>query len=120
MKIRFVMTAMVLGASMLTSEAMFAAPKSAAPKATVTTVPSAHTAYSNAQQVKFHMSNGSAATLTMKAGDKEITMAPGSEVSVKLAVGTPIVAESTSTHYAAGSLLAVVGDSFSGATLHIN
>jgi hypothetical protein len=107
----------VLGASMLTSEAMFAAPVQPAPKATVTT---GHAVYTNPRLVKFNVSNGTAATLTMKAGETEMTMAPGSRISVKLAVGTPIVSENASGRFVAGSVVSVVSDSFSGATLHIN
>ena len=94
---------------MLTCEAMYAAP--AAVHSPV------YAMYSAEGLVKFSLHNATDAPIKVKAGDTEMTLAPGKIVPVKLPVGAKIVVEEASTHYAEGSVLTVVYEELSNSTL---
>ncbi len=112
MKRRSVITAVVLGISILTSEAMYASPVAA---------PSPMHAMFNGQKlVKFNLRNATDAPLKVKAGDVEMTLAPGQNVPLKLPVGSKIVVEEATAHYAQGSVLAVVTDDIIDVTARLN
>ena len=106
------MTAMVLGVSILSSEAMFAAPLAVH-------VP-VHAMFSRDKLVKFNLHNSTDAPIKVKAGDAEMTLAPGADTPVKLAVGTKVVVEEASTHYTEGTVLTVVSSELSDATVKLN
>jgi hypothetical protein len=114
MKNRFVVTAMVLGASMGMTGAMYAAP---AKLATMGTATNSRAMYGKEKMVSFSLHNGSAEVIKVKAGETEMTLEPGKTMAVKLPTGMQLIAEETSTHYAAGSVLAVVSDTLSDATI---
>ena len=103
---------MVLGASLLTSEAMIAAP--------LAVHSPVHAMFSRDKLVKFNLHNSTDAPIKVKAGDAEMTLAPGADTPVKLAVGTKVVVEEATAHYAEGSVLAVVSSELSQATVRLN
>jgi hypothetical protein len=109
---RSVVTAMVLGASILTSEAMYATP--------VAIHSPVHAMFSRDNLVKFNLHNGTDTPIKVKAGDLEVTLLPGKDVPVKLPVGAKVVVEEASTHYAQGSVVTVVNSDLSNATLRLN
>ncbi len=109
---RRIMTAMVIGASMLAAEAMYAAP-------VAFHVP-VHAMFNNQQMVKMNLRNNTKQLIKVKAGEKEMALEPGATISVKLAAGDKIVAEEGSALTPAGTVLAVVSKDLSDATLVIN
>jgi hypothetical protein len=112
MKRLSVITAMVLGVSILTSEAMYAAP--------VAIYSPMHAMYSTGKLVKFNVHNATTAPIKVKAGDADVTLPPGKDVPLKLPVGSKVVVQEASTHYSEGSVLTVVSDDLSEATLILN
>ena len=112
MKRLSVVTAMVLGVSILSSEAMFAAPL-----AVHTPV---HAMFGRDKLVKFNLHNSTDAPIKVKAGDAEVTLPPGKDVPVKLAVGAQIVVQEASTHYTQGNVVAVVSSALSDTTVKLN
>ena len=106
---RSVVIAMVVGVSMLTSEAMYAAP--------VAVHAPVYAMFSAAGLVKFSLHNETDTPIKVKAGDTEMTLAPGKIVPVKLPVGAKVVVLEASTHYAEGSVLTVVYQELSDSTL---
>jgi hypothetical protein len=109
---RSVVTAMVLGASMLASEAMYATP--------VAIHAPMHAMFSRDKYVKFSLHNATDTPIKVKAGDQETTLPPGKDVPMKLPVGAKIVVEEASTHYTVGSVVTVVDQSLDNATLRLN
>lgn len=112
MKRLSVVTAMVLGVSILSSEAMYAAP--------VAIYSPMHAMYSTGKLVKFNVHNATTAPIKVKAGDADVTLPPGKDVPLKLPVGSKVVVQEASTHYSEGSVLTVVSDDLSEATLILN
>ncbi|MGA8939550.1 MAG: hypothetical protein WB439_10330 [Acidobacteriaceae bacterium] len=112
MKRTFVVTAMVLSASMLTSGAMFAAPLAAHTPT--------HAKYSGEKVVKFSFRNATQAPIKVKAGDAEVTLPPGEVVPIKLPVGAKVVVQEASTHYSEGAILAVATTGINGETFVLN
>jgi hypothetical protein len=106
---RSVVTAMVLGASLLASEAMYAAP--------VARYSPMHAMYSREKLVKFNLRNATDAPIKVKAGDLEVTLPPGKDVPMKLPVGTKVVVLEASTHYTPGSVVTDVYADLSDSTL---
>jgi hypothetical protein len=112
MKRLSVITAMVLGVSILTTEAMYAAP--------MATYSPMHAMYSTEKLVKFNVHNATNTPIKVKAGDAEMTLPPGKDVPLKLPVGTKVVVQEASTHYTEGNVLTVVSSDMSEATLILN
>jgi hypothetical protein len=112
MKRLSVVTAMVLGVSMLSTEAMFAAP--------LAVHSPVHAMFSRDKLVKFNLHNSTNAPIKVKAGDAEMTLEPGQDTPVKLAVGTKVVVQEATAHYTEGSVLAVVSSELSDATVKLN
>jgi hypothetical protein len=108
---RFVGSTMVLGAVLLLAgETVYAAPL------TAFNVP-VQAKMGKTKLISLQLRNDSKEPLKVKAGDKEMTLAPGVETPVKLAAGTVIVAEETTPSFAAGSVLATVSSELSHATI---
>ena len=112
MKRLFVVTAMVLSASMLTSGAMFAAPLAAHTPT--------HAKVSGQKVVKFNFRNATQAPIKVKAGDADVTLPPGEVVPMKLPVGAKVVVQEASTHYSEGTVLAVVSSDMGSETFTLN
>jgi hypothetical protein len=109
MKRQSVITAMVLGVSILSSEAMYAMP--------VPVHSPVHAMYSTEKLVKFNVHNATTAPIKVKAGDAEMTLPPGKDVPLKLPVGSKVVVQEASTHYTQGNVLTVVSSDLNEATL---
>jgi hypothetical protein len=109
---RRVLAAMVMSASLLMSEAMYAAP-------VAFHVP-VQALLNNQQMVKMSLRNNTNQLIKVKAGEKEMALQPGATISVKLVAGDKIVAEEGTVLTPAGTVLAVVSKDLSDATLIIN
>ena len=81
---------------------------------------SASTAAAKGKMISFHIRNASATALVLKAGDQQITIAPGETATVKAANGTPVTSVNDTAHFAAGSVVTTVSDSLKGNTLAIS
>ena len=103
---------MVLGVSILTTEAMYAAP--------VAIYSPMHAMYSTEKLVKFNVHNATNTPIKVKAGDTEMTLPPGKDVAVKLAIGAQIVVQEASTHYTEGTVVTTVSSALSDATVKLN
>jgi len=107
---RSIITTMALGAALLSSGAIFAATPSI--PTTPAAVPSAHV-----KQVHFDLRNDTAQTIKLQAGARELTVQPGKTMSVKLPIGTDLVAEAATPNRAAGTVLVQVADSLGDTTV---
>jgi hypothetical protein len=112
MKRLSVVTAMVLGVSILSSEAVYAAP--------LAVHSPMHAMFSTDKPVKFNLHNATDTPIKVKAGDVEVTLLPGKDVPMKLPVGSKVVVEEASTHYAEGTVLTVVSSALSDSTVKLN
>ncbi len=72
---------------------------------------------SHEKTVHLQLRNSTSAPMQVKAGDTEMTLAPGKLVAVKLPVGTQIVAVTDSAHYPQGTVLATISTSLADATI---
>ena len=70
--------------------------------------------------VKLSLRNDSGSAMEVKVGDQVMTLDPGKPVSLKLPVGTRIIAVTATQKCAAGSLLEEVVKEHSGATIVIH
>jgi len=112
MKKQSVVAAMVVLASMITSEAAFAAP--------VAFHAPVNAMFSTPKRVSFSVRNDSKEPIKVKAGATEMTLLPGKTTAVKLTVGETVVAEESTPHYAAGAVLVTVIPELSDATVALN
>jgi hypothetical protein len=110
---RSVVTAMVIAASMLTSEAMYAAPAVAMHSPVLAM-------FSHEKMVSFSMKNATSAPITVKAGEKEMTVAAGQTVALKLPLGTKVVSVNDTKDHPAGTVVVEVGSQLSDATVVFN
>ena len=111
MKRRILSTAVFVVTSLISSEAVYAAP-AAIP------VP-VHALFSKSKLVSFSVRNDSAAPLKLKAGESSMTIEPGKTMPMKLAEGTRVTTEEASGSHEAGALIAQVSSQMSGVTLSI-
>jgi hypothetical protein len=74
----------------------------------------------NTHMVNLNVANSTNAALDIKVGETAMTIAPGKTVKVSAAPGTKITVVTASGTHEAGSLLAEVSSSLSGATIRIN
>lgn len=109
---RVVVSAMVLAAAIVASESAYASPAMSA------RVP-IHAKFGKTKLVSFNLRNDSKEPIKVKAGETEITLEPGKLTPVKLAAGTTIVAQETTPHFPAGSVVATVTSDLSAATLSL-
>ena len=109
MKIRMFAGTMVMAAAMFAGQSVYAA------GAPITT--SGHEISNRAKMVSFDLRNDTKSAVQVKAGETELTLAPGKTVHVKVAAGASIIAENTTPNYATGSVLSVGSGSLSGNTL---
>ena len=112
MNVRTVVTAMVLGASILTGEAMYATP--------VAVYAPVNAMFGNVKTVKFSLHNNSKEVVKVKAGDTEMTLQPGKTVDVKLPLGTKVVAETESKNHHVGDVVATATQDLTYATVVLN
>jgi hypothetical protein len=112
MKRQSVITAMVLGVSILSSEAVYAAP--------VAKFSPMHAMFSRDKVVKFNLHNNTDAPIKVKAGDLDITLMPGKDVPMKLPVGAKVVVQEATSHFEQGAVLTVVSSELSDSTIRLN
>jgi hypothetical protein len=107
---KFVVVTMVAAAAMLAGPVAYAAKPASNPTLV-------RAGYTKTKMVSFSLRNDSGASISVKAGDKDMTLQPGTTVSVKLAEGTQIVATNATSNYAAGSVISVVSSQLADNTL---
>ena len=104
-----IVSAMVLASTALAGSAAFAS--SLTPHVPVQAM------FGRTHTVNLKLRNDSAESMKVKAGQQELTLAPGKTMPVKLDVGEQIiVAEATATR-PAGTVLATISSNLSDATL---
>lgn len=112
MNIRSVVASFAMVASVCVPGAMYASP-------TTSVHNPVHAIFSKPQKVTLNLRNDGAQAVTVKAGEQEITLAPGTKQKVKLTAGDRIVAVAATPNHAAGELLSVVDTTMSQATVGI-
>jgi hypothetical protein len=110
MKSKFVVGTMVAAVAMFAGPVAFASQPASNPTL-------AKVAYSKTKMVSFSLRNDTKDSVSVKAGDKDLTLQPGATVAVKLAEGTQIVATTATPNHQAGSVISVVTDQLSDNTL---
>ena len=70
--------------------------------------------------IKFNIRNDSKMPLQLKAGDQQVTIAPGETTAVKLQVGLQVTTVSESAKLPSGSVLTTVSESLQGNTLAVS
>ncbi len=112
MKFHTVAATLALVASVSLSGAAFAAP-------TTSINAPVHAFFGKTHQVSITLHNDGKESLTVKAGDKELTLKPGEETSVKLLAGDKVIAETASAEHAIGDVLVSANNDLDGATIRI-
>ena len=104
-----VLSSMVMAAMLVSAQAVYAAPA-----ANYTPV---HAFASHVKTVSFTLRNDTKAPMKVKVGENELLLAPGKPLDVKAAVGETVIAEEASATNPAGTVLATVMGTMSGATV---
>jgi hypothetical protein len=107
------LTLAVVAISIVAAPAVYAAPTSISSPV--------HAMFSKTKTgtVKLSLRNDSGSVMEVKVGDKVMTLDPGKPVSLKLEVGTRIVANTATPNHEAGSLIEEVIKDHDGATIVI-
>lgn len=111
-RILFSTSAMVLSLSLASTPFLHAAPAPRAHDATGTPA--------KLKLIKFNIRNDSSVPLQLKAGDQQMTIAPGQTASVKLQLGLQVTTVSDTAKLPSGSVLTTVSDSLQGNTLAVS
>jgi hypothetical protein len=109
---RRVLTAMVLGASMLSVGAVYAAP--------VAGFAPFNAPSGKEKPVSLNFHNNTTEPIKIKAGASEMTVDPGKTVAVKLAVGEKVISQTDSPNYHVGDVLATAAKEFDNAVITLN
>lgn len=109
MKQRILTTTMVFSLSLFTAQSMMA-------------LPFHHMAASGVGAVKvkmisFHVRNDSGASMTIKAGDQQVTISPGKTIDLKLQDAEQVTAVNATHYFAAGQVVTTVSQVLQGNTL---
>jgi len=99
-----------IAASLVVSPAVYAATSIHSPVSAM---------FGKTKTIKVTLVNDSGASMQVKAGDDIVTLESGKPVTLKLPVGTQVVANTATPIHQAGSLIAAVSDSLNGAIVHI-
>ena len=110
---RFVAATMALSLSLLTAPTLLAAPMSGLPLA-------GYAKLDKDKEISFQLRNNSQSTLTVRAGEQQVTIQAGKVTSFKLPEGTQVTAVNSTPKHAAGEMLVTVDSNLSGNTLVIN
>ena len=70
--------------------------------------------------IKFSIRNDSKASRQLKAGDQQITIAPGQTAAVKLGLGLQVTTVSETTKLPSGAVVTTVTESLGGNTLAVS
>jgi hypothetical protein len=106
-----VLSVMVLAASLVSAQAVYAAPFGGGGATTV------NAAAKSGKTVKFSLHNDSENSMKLKVGEQEVTLAAHATINVKATVGQTVMTQEASATSPAGTVLATVIDSISGATV---
>jgi len=106
------LTIAAIASSLLAAPAVYAAPAIPSPV-------HAMFAKTKTNTVKLNLRNDSGTAMEIKVGDQVMTLDPGKPVSLKLEVGTRIVANTATPNHPAGSLIEEVISDHNGATIVI-
>jgi hypothetical protein len=112
MKRQSMVLTMVAAASMLMGSALYASP--------IAIHSPVHAMFGKPKMISFSLHNRTNAPMTVTAGGKELTIAPGKTVDVKLPLGDKVIAQSASANYKAGDVLAVASPELGDATVNLN
>jgi hypothetical protein len=104
----------VVAASLLAAPAVYAAP------ASISSPVHAMFSKTKSTTVKLSIRNDSGTAMEVKVGDQVMTLDPGKPVTLKLEVGTRIVANTATPSHPAGSLIEEVIKDHDGATIVIH
>ena len=104
----------VVAASLLATPAVYAAP------ASISSPVHAMFSKTKSTTVKLSIRNDSGTAMEVKVGDQVMTLDPGKPVTLKLEVGTRIVANTATPSHPAGSLIEEVIKDHDGATIVIH
>jgi hypothetical protein len=104
----------VVAASLLAVPAVYAAP------ASISSPVHAMFSKTKSTTVKLSIRNDSGTAMEVKVGDQVMTLDPGKPVTLKLEVGTRIVANTATPSHPAGSLIEEVIKDHDGATIVIH
>ena len=110
MKHRMIAATIALSLSMVGVPALMAAPL----KAADTPVTAKQ---GTGKVINLNLQNTSADSMTVQAGNQQITIAPKTTSKVKLNVGTQLVTVNATPSFSAGTLLTTVGSDLDGGTL---
>jgi len=99
-----------IATSLLAPSAIFAAPAIHSP---------VNAMFSKTKTIKFTLTNDSSSTMDLKVGDDLVKLDAGKSVNVNLPLGARVVANSATQFHQAGSVIAEVSNSLSGAIVHI-
>jgi hypothetical protein len=106
---RIVFGTMVMAASLLASEAVYAQP--AAIRVPV------HAIFSKSKMVSFTVRNDSKDAMRLSNGSSETLIAPGKSADFKVADGTKLVAVDTTPSYAAGTVIVTASNAIQDSTV---
>ncbi len=70
--------------------------------------------------ISFSIRNDSAAPLTIKAGEQQMTIAPGATIALKAGRGSQVTTVNETAHLAAGAVLTTVTDYLQGNTVTVS
>ena len=113
MKHRLIAAAMATSLSLLTVPTLSAAPRLFGEHTTV------GDKAPKGKSISFRLRNDSKTALTIKAGDRELTVKPGETTALKLATGEQVIAVTGTDNIAAGTVLAMVTSNLDGNTLAV-
>jgi hypothetical protein len=75
--------------------------------------------FGKTKTIKFTLRNDSSAPMELKVGEEIVTLDAGKSLEVKLPSGARILANSATQIHQAGTVIAEVTDSLSGAVVHV-
>jgi|ERR1700727_1965682 hypothetical protein len=108
------LTIAVVATALLAAPAVYAAP------ASISSPVHAMFSKTKTTTVKLNLRNDTGSPMEVKVGEKLMTLDPGKPVSLKLEVGTRILANSATPNHEAGSLIEEVIKDHDGATIVIH
>ncbi len=113
MKIRSVVAAAVVFASLSATTTAFAAGRSGDTPALT------YVGFAKTKGIKLNLRNDSAAPMELKIGDNTLTLDAGKTIQIEVVAGTRIVADTASPAHQAGALIAQISKEMKDSTISI-
>ena len=110
------MTRRILTSAMVLSMSLFTVGISSAAPVVHTYAP----VDAKVKMISFSIRNDSAAPLTIKGGDQQMTIAPGKTAALKLQRGSSVTTVNETSHLPAGAVLTTVTDELQGNTVAVS